>query len=423
MDPFAGGAAAELEWADHYPAATVFHVRSSHITIPYADGTAQSVGSFVALIEERAQTHAEVQRCRERFTDVKGAIEGAQTAFRQAWRRSEYSQVDYRRASGSVDALSVRSRRAYAQVETECRANPAAVWAPIASGQLHWHSSAHAAWLSKAADGSSWRGWFIFRALPAEIAAEQWQPWTDLVDETEHPFVRWFIGGATNAAFNELDRHVRCASHKVALISELAPELAPQSMRLSDVASGSVCAAHALRTAFRVVTGTRVGVFLPNDARAVVWIEACKRLGAPYTAVAAGTASPSLAERLSDVGTAVLISCRALAETASAAAEALPVGLQVAAVDSADEERGLPRGWHDATALVMPSHAKLVSAGVAEGASTSELSRAHWALLPPHPVESSHPLFVLFTSGSTGKPKGVVHVRDPAIPEPSLNLP
>jgi len=46
-----------------------------------------------------------------------------------------------------------------------------------------------------------------------------------------------------------------------------------------------------------------------------------------------------------------------------------------------------------------------------EPLSDPALVRVLWLLVPPKPVESSHPLFILYTSGSTGKPKGIVHTH------------
>ena len=69
----------------------------------------------------------------------------------------------------------------------------------------------------------------------------------------------------------------------------------------------STLAAHALRATLGVDHGSRITIYLPNDVLAVVWMAAAKRLGAPYTAVAAGTASSLLADRLADTAAAVLV--------------------------------------------------------------------------------------------------------------------
>ena len=51
----------------------------------------------------------------------------------------------------------------------------------------------------------------------------------------------------------------------------------------------------------------RVAVYMPNEPQAVVWIEATKRLGCPFLAIAGGTASNSLATRLGDMRSELMI--------------------------------------------------------------------------------------------------------------------
>ena len=120
----------------------------------------------------------------------------------------------------------------------------------------------------------------------------------------------WFAGAHTSSAFNELDRHV-LASHghrhdaAIAFIADPA-DGARERMSLSELLVESALAASALAAsapagARSCATGQRVAYYLPNGHSAVVWIEAAKRLGIPYTAIAAGTASTSLGSRLEAV--------------------------------------------------------------------------------------------------------------------------
>ena len=62
------------------------------------------------------------------------------------------------------------------------------------------------AWLSQGAPGG-WSGWLAVSAAPVRLGGP-WTPWLQVVDQSAAPFVRWFVGGHTNCAFNELDRHV-----------------------------------------------------------------------------------------------------------------------------------------------------------------------------------------------------------------------
>ena len=129
------------------------------------------------------------------------------------------------------------------------------------------------------------------------------------MQQDEFPIVRWFAGAHTSAAFNELDRHV-LSSHgdDTALISEPdGDKRLATCVNRRELLTDSALAAHTLRATLGVERGSRVAFHLPNEVLAVVWIAAAKRLGAPYTAVAAGTASSSLADRLADTGAAVLV--------------------------------------------------------------------------------------------------------------------
>ena len=109
-----------------------------------------------------------------------------------------------------------------------------------------------------------------------------------------------------------------CAhEHATAAISDPGDGSVERSS-LSELLLESILAAWAL-TKYDLQLGQRAAFYLPNDQRAVVWIEAAKRLGVPYVAIAGGTSSHSVAERLGDTGASVLVtddSLRILAQEA-----------------------------------------------------------------------------------------------------------
>jgi hypothetical protein len=79
-------------------------------------------------------------------------------------------------------------------------------WDWRAARLLHWFCEEHQAWLAHIHNGGDeWHGWQVTRAESVWVVAAQ--PWSDTCDTTFAPFVRWFCGARTNAAFNELDRH------------------------------------------------------------------------------------------------------------------------------------------------------------------------------------------------------------------------
>ena len=93
----------------------------------------------------------------------------------------------------------------YELVQHAAAESPAAFWGAWASSELHWFHPTLGAWLSQSADGG-WTGWTADGSATTRL--DSWQPWDRAVDASEAPHVRWFVGAQTNAAFNEVDRHV-----------------------------------------------------------------------------------------------------------------------------------------------------------------------------------------------------------------------
>ena len=114
--------------------------------------------------------------------------------------------------------------------------------------------------------------------------------------------------------------------------------------------------------------------------------------------------------RLADTGASVLVTSGAFLEVATAAAAALPQPPTLVLADS-QEIGSLAAGCVAAGPLIQRARAVVFDGAEAEGLSDMQLIAAAWKHVPPKPVESSWPLFVLYTSGSTGKPKGIVHTH------------
>ena len=79
-------------------------------------------------------------------------------------------------------------------------------WNSRAQAHLHWFNTSRTAWLHHD-QSDMWTGWHADTAAAVEVVT-QWQPWSTVCDDSEAPYVRWFSSALTNAAFNELDRHV-----------------------------------------------------------------------------------------------------------------------------------------------------------------------------------------------------------------------
>ena len=237
-------------------------------------------------------------------------------------------------------------------------------------------------------------GWW---AKQAEELVTWTRPW-ETVCEWNPPHAKWFVGGQLNVAANCLDRHLTDGRrNKAALVFEGEPgdtrvltywDLHREVCKLSNVLEG-----------LGVVKGDRVTIYLPAVPEAVVSMLACARIGAVHTVVFGGFSSDSLAERISDSQSKLLITADGgwrrgapvrLKDLADRALEGDTTIEKVVVVNRTEDAKnvsmkpGRDFWWHRLMA---------------------EASAKHDA----PPMDAEDPLYILYTSGSTGKPKGILH--------------
>ncbi|MDQ4113360.1 MAG: acetate--CoA ligase [Actinomycetota bacterium] len=235
----------------------------------------------------------------------------------------------------------------------------------------------------------------------AEQAARlSWtEPFTEVLDWSNPPFARWFVGGRLNAAYNCVDRHVEAgAGDRVALhfVGEPGDSRDITYAELQD----EVCRAANTLADLGVRAGDRVALYLPMIPEAVVAMLACARLGAPHTVVFGGFSSDALASRIADCGAKVVITADGgyRRGTASPLKSAVDEALASLAEDNPVEHvlvvrrTGQDVPFDEATDLWWDE-------------SVTAASDQH----VPEGFDSEHPLYIMYTSGTTGTPKGILH--------------
>ena len=216
------------------------------------------------------------------------------------------------------------------------------------------------------------------------------------LDWSEAPVAKWFVGGELNAAYNCVDRHVEAGNgDRVALHFVGEPEQDTRSITYAELLADVQKAANALKD-LGVQTGDRVAVYLPMIPEAIVALLACARIGAPHSVVFGGFSADALRSRISDADAKVVITAdggyrRGKPSALKPAVDEAVTGdspvehvlvVRRTGQDVAWGEKDV--WWHDALEAADPE-------------------------CPPVPVDSEHPLFLLYTSGTTGKPKGILH--------------
>jgi acetyl-CoA synthetase len=234
----------------------------------------------------------------------------------------------------------------------------------------------------------------------AKLAREEidWQTqFTQVLDESNAPFYRWFYDGKLNASYNCLDRHLATRGDKTALIFE-ADDGSVTKVSYKELHARVCRFANALK-AQGIGLGDRVIIYLPMSINAVVAMQACARIGAIHSVVFGGFSAKSLHERITDVGAKLVIT----ADGQFRGGKAMPLK---PAVDEALAQSGC-----DAVHKVIVYQRTGGDTAWTEGRDVwwHDAEAGKGDACEPVWVDAEHPLFILYTSGSTGKPKGVQH--------------
>ena len=224
------------------------------------------------------------------------------------------------------------------------------------------------------------------------------QPFTQVLDESDAPFYKWFGDGKLNVSYNCLDRNLENGNaDKTAVIFEAdGGEVTRLTYRELH---GRVCQfANGLKS-LGVRKGDRVVIYMPMSIEGVVAMQACARIGATHSVVFGGFSAKSLQERIIDAGAVAVIT----------ADEQVRGGKQLPLKSIVDDAFAL--GGCEAVRNVVVYQRTKGKISWTEGRDLwmHELVAQQQDSCEPEWVESEHPLFILYTSGSTGTPKGVQH--------------
>jgi len=208
--------------------------------------------------------------------------------------------------------------------------------------------------------------------------------------------IRWFADGTLNLAANCLDRHLAERGEQTAILWAGDDPAESRAISYREL-HAEVCRFANVLKGQGVRKGDRVTLYLPMIPEAAVAMLACARIGAIHSVVFAGFSPESLAGRITDCDSSVVIT----------ADEGLRGGKTISLKANVDEALD-----H------CPCVTSVIVVRRTGGAVTMAQGRDHWYhdlretasdACPAEEMGAEDPLFILYTSGSTGKPKGVLH--------------
>jgi acetyl-CoA synthetase len=222
------------------------------------------------------------------------------------------------------------------------------------------------------------------------------EPFKNVLDESNTPFVKWFDGGKLNVAAQCIDRHLDTRKNKTAILFE-GDRGDVQNITYLDLYKNVNRFANLLKEDFGVQKGDRVVIYMPMIPEAAYAMLACARIGAIHSIVFGGFSAEALKDRIEDAEAKVVI-------TADGAFRKNKPYMLKHVVDNAIDEKSPVE-----KVLVVERNNEEIEWVAGRDYSYNELIKNKSTQCEVEVMDSEDPLFLLYTSGSTGKPKGVQH--------------
>src|SRR4051812_45991021 len=208
--------------------------------------------------------------------------------------------------------------------------------------------------------------------------------------------IKWFADGTLNASYNCIDRHLAKRAKQTAIIWEGDDPKDSRHITYAELHQ-EVCRLANVLKAQGAKRGDRVTIYMPMIPEATYAMLACARIGAVHSVVFGGFSPDSLANRIQDCDSNVVIT----ADEGLRGSRKIPL--------KANTDEALKSCPSVKSVIVVKRTGGAVAMTAGRDVWLHEAAATVPAECPPEEMSAEDPLFILYTSGSTGKPKGVLH--------------